>query len=41
MIMIVVDNFTCLVGLMDTDGLDTAIRASEFPGVVVVRHAEP
>ena len=24
---------------MDTDGLDTAIRASEFPGVVVVRHA--
>ena len=24
---------------MDTDGLDTAIRASGFPGVVVVRHA--
>ena len=24
---------------MDTNGLDTAIRASEFPGVVVVRHA--
>ena len=24
---------------MDTDGLDTVIRASEFLGVVVVRHA--
>jgi hypothetical protein len=24
---------------MDTDGLDTAVRASGFTGVVVVRHA--
>ena len=24
---------------MDTEGLDQAVRASEFPGVVVVRHA--